>query len=500
MKPVLFGILFIVTQALTAQSLIVRETDSRTESPTVVWQTVGAIDTMDFRIFRASVKDKKFREIHTLHYVQPSKSGDTLFLNMVDTTLTKKGIYLYYAEALRDGRPVVSATALAHNLGLIPRPQVISFTATPLTDRKAIRLSWKLNYTETVGSLTLYRSNQYEKGYTPVAELAPGDESYTDVVPRANEPWFYFLEVNNYFGGKTRSVRTPAFATFREKPFPPQDVIVTANDNSILFDWRNVGDNIIGYRVYRSIGERPFQLITGLLPAAAGTVHYADSSAAMKKAYHVRYYIRNVSDGFAESSITDTFEVYLPQHQPVYPPAQVDHIPDARGYVRLLWVPDKRGFVTGYNVYVKSPGGDTLQLNDSLIVMNSFTDNRPLPAGRYLYLVEGVGMNGKKSEKRARVAVDVLPPHIEVLLDLQKEGSGIRVSWKKPAGSQAKSLVLYRRTGAEKPVALKTFSAGEDGSYTDREVSPGRTYLYEMTVLLQDGRELPLDNAVEMRF
>jgi hypothetical protein len=490
----------IATQWLAAQTISVKEAYNKTDRPTIVWQTDKPIDTLDFRIFRSYVKEKNFKEIHTIHYVEPSETSDSLFLNMVDTTLTKKGIYLYYVEVLRDGKKVISATAMGHNLGILPKPQVISFKAEPLTDRKAITLHWKLNYTKTIGSLTLFRSNKYDDGYVKIAELSPENESYTDVIPLANEPWFYFLELNNYFGGKTRSVRTPAFATFKEKPFPPQDISMEPKDDSIVFTWRNVGDNIVGYRVYRSIGKRPFELLNDMQPATTENIRFADKDPEVKKAFKLRYYFCNVSDGFVESNITDTLEVYFPEHKPVYPPAQLDYVQTSGRQIKLLWVPDERGFIIGYNVYVNGPEGDTIKLNESLLKTNNYTDTRNLLPGKYIYMVEGVGMKDKISQKRTQIAVDILPERIEVLLDLQKTGTGIKVSWKKPASEHVKSLMLYRQTGKNKPVLLKTFSGTQDGSFTEKKLIRGNTYLYQMTAVMNDGSKIPLDNAVEIRF
>jgi hypothetical protein len=499
-KYILLCVILAGTLRLQAQTIGVRQVNSKSDWPSIVWQTVKPVDTMDFRIFRSYIKDKNFKEIHTIHYIKPSGTGDSLFLNMVDTTLTKKGVYLYYVEILREGKKVISATAIAHNLGILPEPQIIAFKAEPLSGRKAVTLHWKLNYTETVGSLTLYRSNKYEDGYKKIAELDPGSGSYTDVVPRANEPWFYFLELNNYFGGKTRSVRTPAFATFKEKPFPPQDLSMEPEGDSIVFTWRNVGDNIVGYHVYRSIGERPFELIDDMQPATTENIRFVDKDPEIKKAFKLRYFIRNVSDGFVESNITDTLEVYFPEHRPVYPPAQLDYVTTTGGYTKLLWVPDERGFVTGYNVYVVDTKGDTAMLNNVIIATNHYTDSRRLPPGKYVYQIEGVGLNDKRSEKRAQIAVQIIPERIEVLLDVQKTDHGIKVSWRKPVNGQVKSLILYRKTGKNKPVLIKTFSASQDGSYEDRKLVHGKTYMYEMTAVMDNGSKIPLDNGVEMRY
>ncbi len=500
MKNIFFILTLFAAQLLQAQNIIVKETYSETNKPYIIWKTTQPIDTMDFKVFRSRIKEKKFKEIHTVHYVKTSKTNDSLYLNVIDTTLTKGGIYLYYAEVQRNGKKQISVAAMAHNLGVLPKPQIISFKAETLADRKAVRIHWKLNYTETVGSLVLYRSKNYDDAYEKIAELSSEDETYTDVVPLANEAWFYFLELNNYFGGKTRSVRTPAFATFKEKPFPPQDVVYEVKGDSIVFDWRNVGNNIIGYRVYRSIEKQPFMLLSDMQANLTKKTHFVDKDKTVKDAVKLCYIIRNVSDGFIESNITDTLQIYIPEHKPVYPPAQVDYVtlPDAK--IKLLWMPDKRSFITGYNVYVKKENGKIKKLNEEVIRNNSYTDERTLSFGKYTYMIEGVGINNKASEKRSKITVNILPEKIEVLLDLQKTENGIKISWKKPANNKVKKLLLYRQTGNNKPIFLKSFSAVQNGKFKDYKLKRKNTYMYQMTAILYNGEKIKLDNAAEIRY
>ena len=497
MKKFLF-LIVLINFSLQAQVIRVYETVSDTRHPELTWQSIQPVDTVEFQIFRASVRDKQFKEIHPLHYTEPVENTDTLLFRVVDTVPAKKGIYLYYIQVFRNGKPQKSATAMAHNLGVLPKPQIIAFKAEPLTDRKAVRLRWKLNYDESVSSISLYRSRSYDGDYEKIADLGPQETEYIDIVPLANEPWFYFMELNNYFGGKSLSVRTPAFATFKEKPFPPQDLTVEQAGDSIVLQWRNVGNNIVGFRVYRSIGKQPFMLMHDMIPSGGKRyIRFVDTTREARSAVELRYYVRNVSDGFVESNITDTVRLYLPAREAVYPPAQTDYVLLPGGKIKLLWVPDERGIITGYRVY-EVKNGKSEPLSKDLISTNYFTVEHP-GNGLHIYEIEGVGIEGKTSEKRARISIHILPSEPEVLLNLQKQNEGIKITWHTPAGRNIRRLILYRQTGNDAPVRLKTFAPGED-VYLDKQVKRGKVYMYFMQAEMKDGSKRDLNNAVEMRW
>jgi hypothetical protein len=420
-----------------------------------------------------------------------------LYFHIVDTTLVKKGVYLYFVEAMRNGKKVKSETTMAHNLGLLDKPRFIHFTAEPLKDRKAVRLEWQLNYTETIKTISLYRSNKYKDGYVKITDISPQENTYTDNIPLANEPWFYFVEINNFFGGKRQSVRISAFATFAEKPFPPQDVDVEPLNDSIVFNWRNVGNNIVGYRVYRSLDKKPFEQLNEMEQSTAKNIYFVDKDKMLKKAINIQYFIRNVSDGFVESNVTDTIHFYMPEHKLVYPPSQIDKVINSKGQVKLLWVPDKRGAITGYNIYLKNSKGKISKLNKEIWLQNYYTEEVYRPAGKYEYQIEGVSYD-KISDKRTIINVYFDKPIINMILDLKKVKSGLEVSWKKTFNPAAKKLMLYKVIDNGKGILIKTYDARKDGKYLDKYVRSGKHYAYFMKAILQDAEKVKLDNQVEI--
>ncbi len=501
MKRILVILSIILPVFTFAQNNVwVKEASSDLTIPEITWITTGNIDTLDFVMFRADLKDTVFHEIYTTHYVKPIENSDTLELTLFDTTLTKKAMYLYYIKVQAKGKTVVSETALAHNFGYIPPPQLNSFTATPLTDRKAIKLDWKISYLQTVTGMELFRSSSWDTGYIKVADLAPDMTSFTDVVPMANEPWFYFITIHTYFGNDITSVRTPAYATFAEKPFPPHNLHAAFKNDSIIIDWTNVGKNIIGYRVYRSIDKQPFHLMNDMNSGIEEKIVFTDTGKEIEKAIKLRYYVRNVSDGFVESSSSDTISFYLMEHEPVWPPEQVDFVRDRYGNIKFMWVQPDKGSTTGYNIYLINSNNDTVKLNKTVLTSNFFVDTVYRSKGKYSYQVEGVGFNGKVSDLRTPVTVYRYNPNLHVIVDLKKGPSGIVVSWKHPLNPHVKKMLLYKQFDKTNAAVIKSFDATADVSFTDKNVKKGTTYLYKLEAQMENSDKIVVNDGVQLSY
>ncbi len=499
MKKHILFIVFFFPLFVNAQPVSVKEVDNGANFPAITWYTVGAVDTTDFRVFRAKVKDKIFKEINTVHSAFLAQTEkDTSFFFVTDTTLTEKAIYLYYVSVKRAGKEVISETALGHNFGYIPSPRVVEMKAVPAADRKAVTLNWKLSYPQTVSSLTLYRSLHYDTGYIKVADLSPDMFTFTDVVPVANEPLFYTMVIHTYFGAEITGVRVPAFATFAEKPVKPVNIHGVFRNDSVLLDWTNVGKNIIGYRVFRSIEGKPYFLINDMGNGTSGKIVFTDSGNEVKKSVRISYYVVNVSDGFVESNHSDTLSFYLAGHEPVLPPSEADHITDDNGNVKLLWVQPEKGLTTGYNVYLTDESEHTVKLNERVLTKNYFTDTVYRTAGKYRYEIEGVGFNNKTSDLRTPVTVYRYPPKIHVIVDLKKGPGGIVVSWKRLMNKHVRKVLLYKKTGNEKPLPVKSFSPDVDVSITDSNVLNEKTYLYKLVVKMTNGDEVVANDGVQI--
>jgi hypothetical protein len=487
-----------IPSILFGQKIRLKESVSDSNSPQMVWLTTGAIDSVEFNVYRSKAGKSNFNPINTIHFAHEFDGSDTIEFTVIDTTLQEKGLFEYSIEIQRNGKTVHSEIALGHNFGLLPKPHLTNFTATPLTDRKAIQLKWSIDYSETISSLELYRSRNYDDGYIKVTDLPVDTSSFTDVVPVANEPWFYFIVMNDFFGSKTQSVRIPAFATFSEKPFQPQNIHGNFRNDSIIIDWKNTGANIIGYRVYRSNKGNPFQLVSDMEENVSDTAIFIDTSEVVKNSVLLKYYICNVSDGFVESTPSDTLSFYILAHEQVLAPQIPDFITDENGNIKLLWMPAAGNSVRGYNIYLTAPESEPVKLNDSLFAQNSYTDTVFRSPGKYIYEVESVGFNNKVSGNKSATTVYRYPLRVHVILDVKKQNGGFAISWKQPLNNHIKTITLEKQTEDGKVTELKTVANISDTSVTDKDLKNGNTYLYKLTATLDSGDKIILNEGVEM--
>jgi hypothetical protein len=498
MKTTYFICLFLFPSILFGQAIVLDKSISDSNFPEITWRTTGNIDTMEFQVFRAGVNESAFAPIHTIQFVEPINGGDTTAFVVIDTTLTTKGLYLYYIQVMRNRQVVKSETAHGHNFGMLPKPRLTSFKATPLKERKAVRLDWAFNYQETINSMSLYRSSSYETGYVKVAELDAGMTSFEDVIPVANEPWFYYMVIHDYFGNQLPGVRIPAFATYAEKPFRPNNIHGEFKTDSIVLDWTNPAENSVGYRVYRSIEGKQFRLMNEMNQSLAGEVIFIDSSPEIKSTTRLAYFVRNVSDGFLESNSSDTMSFYIPEHEKVLPPDELDFITEQNSNIKLLWTPPSEGLVLGYNVYLRSPEGKTQKLNTEVLRENHYVDTVFRAEGKYLYAIESVGYANKVSERRTSTTITHYPPNIHVIVDLKKRVDGLEISWKQPLANHITKVMLYKKSDQDPAVLTKSFPAEEDVVYLDTKVSSGNTYLYTLVALMSDNSEIVINDGVEI--
>lgn len=498
MKKIYLILLFILPVLLSGQSIILNKTISDSEYPEIYWQTTSAPDTSEFLVFRTSMEKEKPLEVKTIHFSHVVENSDTTEFVVIDTSLTEKGLYLYFIKAKIGNREIQSETAMAHNFGLLPKPQIAFFKANPVEDRKAINLKWKLNYNETVSSIALYRSSTYDTGYIKITDLSANAVSFTDVVTKSNEPWYYFMVIHDYFGEQLPSVRIPAFATFTEKPIRPQNIIGKFSNDSIIIQWKNTGHNIIGFRVYRSLEDQAFQLINEMAENIKKEAFFVDASLQIKTATRANYYVRNLSDGFAESSSSDTLIFYIAEHESVLPPEQLDFITDNDGNIKLLWIPPAAGLLIGYNIYINEENNLPTKLNSQILTQNFFIDSIYRSEGKYIYTVEGVGINNKVSANKIVTTVNKYAPKIHVILDLKKQKDGIQISWKHPLNKQITKLMLYKKYGENKSVLKKTFPNNQDVVYLDTKVNRSTNYLYLLIAEMDNGEEIVVNEGVEM--
>ena len=498
MKNISILLLILVPLLTRSQVITVKESRSENHHPDITWQYPEFLDSTDFTVLRAKVKDKVFTPVKTFHYIDKSSPDTTLFV-IVDTTLTEKGIYIYKVQVPINGKQVESQIALGHNYDILPRPRLKFFKAVSLTDHKGVKLTWEFNYNETLRSLELYRSKKYDKGYIKIMDLPADATEYIDYVDIANEAWFYFLKPYDYFGELLPSTRIPVIPTFGDKPMAPLNFIGKKNGESIVLKWQNPNP-VKSYKVFRKTDkENDFQQITDLVLNDATNIIFTDSSEILKDVLTVEYCVTNVNDAFLESTYSDTLKFYILEHEKVLPPSTIDHFWEGKK-LKIVWERPREGMTLGFNVYMTDPAGKTTLLTDKPIGKNYYIDSVFRPAGKYTYSIEGVGYKGKKSEQKGNIVIKRSKVKFHIIINLRRVKNGIEISWDPIADKPVKKYLLYKKSGNGKLILKKSFPPDEVVKYTDLKVSKGTNYLYMLKAELQNGETIEVNQGVSLKY
>jgi hypothetical protein len=495
--------IFIIIAALAmpllgaTQNILSWKSVSELNRPELTWYTLNKNLNPDFETWRAPVGSKEFKKIGTLR--RASSDGDTLFFHIIDTTLTVKGLFQYYVKA-KDNRDTAcySEVMYGHNLGFLPKPQVISFTATSAKNSKALDLDWKVNYNFTVKALALFRSRSYDKGFELVAILPPDTTHYRDLVPVSNEAYFYFIQIRDFFGYQLPSAVIHGICTYGGKSYPPQNFKASVQLESVALSWKTVGHNVTGYRVYKSMdASGTFRQAGPLVPASDSVVRYTDTAVHAPGLTSARYYAVTVSDSYLESNHTDTLTVPLLWNLAVTPPREVDYTLDSTGLIRLFWTPaGGNSDIMGYNVYLIPSGLTPKKLNASLLPAdgNTFLDKES-GYGKFEYAVEAVSVAGKPSALRSYVTAERPLKEFHLVVSAQQTGNNIDLTWVNPDLPALDALYFYRQAG-DQPAAMRSMVKPDKQTWTDAGILPGESYTYTVVAEYKDGVRILVNDGI----
>ncbi len=98
----------------------------------------------------------------------------------------------------------------------------------------------------------------------------------------------------------------------------------------------------------------------------------------------------------------------------IYPPAEPTSLQAVfssvgqRPFIDLTWAPNIESDLAGYNVFRSVKGGETVKLNQQLVPVPSFRDDKVEPGKVYLYSVSAVDVRGNESPRSAE-ATEAVP-------------------------------------------------------------------------------------------
>ncbi len=438
-----------------------------------------------------------------------STSGDTIWMVVADTIVTVPAIYEYYivpSDIFGNRGPaseIASAGTPAETLVMLPE----YFNAIGGDDNHKVLLSWKLKENRYLRGVDIYRSKSFDEGYIRIARMTATDTLYTDIVPEANENFYYYLIINGPGETSFSSARVSAmFRNAGENPLPPDEIDAETVPGGVKVYWSYYEPHARGFFVYRYVYETAEYLqISGLIPAGEGGIYsFIDSADYLLGNDIYRYAVRTVNDIELLSDFSESASASPGISAEVVSPVNLRITKTANGII-LLWddLRDSEVVLMGYKVYRRSnPGGDWHLLpGDTLRADRNYYADSLLSAGvSYSYSVSAIDFYGNESEKSipADFIAEIVRYVSPSITGTVSTPDGIMLTWGQITDSEVAMVKIYRSQPGVEPLVIATVEKGAE-QYLDKSAAEGELYIYEIALVTSDNREYEKSRGVSIR-
>lgn len=422
-----------------------------------------------------------------------SMRNDSLMVVVNDTSIEPYKWYSYYLQPYDfcEDKSVASDTIAAKSAAATELPFAKSIIITPIPAERSLKLDWEMSGEIPVKATFLYRSKNSDGPFQNIAALPAGSSSYVDVVPLANENFFYYVVAETYFGVGVPSAIVFGSFTGRDVPAPPQGLVVLPSDSGVLVSWNLDESFILGYHVFRKSGnEDTFRDISGrLLPDKEPVVFMDNDTLTPLRTYEYR--VVAISDGFLESDPSSSVSIRMAEGV-VPPPSELKMI-HAFENNRLIWndLSESYPWVKAYAVqlFYSDETIDTMLVTAPQNYLDFSGDKELLYAD-----VSALSFMGNQSVAvRYNPQKIALPTPINVrILD---QPQGLQIAWEEIIGWELQEYLIYRESENTERHKIATVPFGTN-QYTDTTAVSGKVYGYSISLTDKHGNESPASAVV----
>jgi fibronectin type 3 domain-containing protein len=472
----------------------------------VRWYVSGESRLSSFLVYRRVFGKGEYQRLDIERGFNVSQ--DTVYLIASDTAVQNPALYEYYIQPLDiyGNSGPESDVVSAGTLGSVSYPVPDYFKAWGGQKDHQVELSWRFRETDYLKSIEVYRSKSFDEGFTRIARLTPKDTSFTDIVPVANENFWYYLITGGPNGNSPPSAKVSAmFRNSGERPLPPEETGTESIKGGVKVYWSCNEPYAKGFYVYRYVYETAeFEQVSGLIPAGAEIYSFADTARYLQGNEVYRYAVRTMNDVDQLSDFSETASASPGKKATVGSPMNL-RVTRAENGILLIWddLRPTEPVLLGYKVFRKEEPdgrfallpGDTLR-ND----LNYYRDTTLVAGKAYRYTVTAIDFYGNESPQSVSVsyapeASTVIAP--EILRAVNTE-EGILISWGQVTDEKAVAVKVYRSRPGMNPLPLITLQKTSD-EYLDKSVSEGEIYTYEISVISEGDRESLRSRGVTVR-
>ena len=465
-----------------------------------------------FKVFRQYTLQSPFQEIEPV--IKYYHQNDSLFLYLSDNEVSEKMIYRYFIQPydLLGNTGANSDTILVSNVKEYGEvPLLSSFKSTSLEDKRAICLSWRFPDVANLRSISVYRSENFDKDYQHLINVPASDTSYLDSRIEPVKTYYYYLVIHGAYGDSPPTSKVAGMLKSSLKLVtPPQNVRVEKVADGNKITWRRIESGTIGYYIYRGEGYRPeLKQYTNIIHSDSLNVSFIDSIKNLKAGQPYTYAVASVNINSLKSPLSAT--VIANPTKPTLPtPLNLQVLQNPNGAF-LIWEDMVKisPYVIGYRVFrtVYDDLGKVIEAEKIVNTgketsgNNSYLDTAFQRGINYSYAIQAIGIENSESERSYEVGffVPKITPHPPSGLRAFKTTESIIIQWDTPLAERIKSFKVYRQE-LDKNLKLLAELKPEVTEYEDKISQKSKNYFYKVSVVSAEGIESAMSEEVGVHF
>jgi fibronectin type 3 domain-containing protein len=459
--------------------------------------------------------------IYNSYVVEKSADGGSSFTRISDNgtvQLADAGVSperMYKTDSLPDNRTTfyyrvrgINAfgetgppTDSISGTGLLPISDAPVIVDNQVIDNRRVLLRWEYpaEMNPYITGFKIYRSPKPTGRKQLVLKGEdPSQRAFTDTTPAMTN--YYLISVYNRQKEKLSPIVTYAERVDSFPPMAPVNLAGTIDSlGHVTLNWKpNHDDDLIGYRVYLS-NHPDFEYIL-VTPGVIKDTTYHDSINIHTLTRQIFYKVKAIDARQNQSPFSEQLTLTRPDVIPPVAPV-IKEIADEKGKPRLQWLNSPSTDVVAHLLYRKTISDTAfvklVRLNKPDGSRTIYTDESALPGHAYVYQVVAQDEHALLSPP-SNSCYFKMPSDVVENIKLKKRllTDQVQLSWVIKTDKKVKRILVYRSVDNG---SLRLYDNTTEGTYTDRRLSPGKTYHYAVKAVYDDESTSLLSEKVVVR-
>lgn len=438
------------------------------------WDLASVFDT--YNVYRKAINSSKYIKLNKNKIIVKRKSK----YYFKDQNLKPNTMYQYVVTTVDpfdyEGEYSLPVTGY---LKIDQKSNPIKKIDTVVTN-SYIKLIWNKVKQKDI-AYNVYRSVELTAGYKKLNKKLLKKNIYIDKNFLLNRNYYYYITVVKNKTESKPSAKKLVSVRDVTPPETPKNFKIVTKPGKFVMSWDKVKqDDLLGYRVYRSMDEysKHWEMINKKDIKQNSFIHKVPKTLSRNFYY---YKVTAVDKNFNESKPSKVIKIKLPDITPPSEPVIINY----KVYNDTLFLEWKNVIVydlSHYNIYTQI-GKKLVKLNKKPILFTKFEYNLPKNIqGQKKYIVTAVDKSGNESSKENFVLInhkDTVAPKIEnIKYQIQK--NQVKISFE-VKDDDYNGFEIFRSSGKNKKYYnISTFQRGM--SYIDKKLDIKRVYFYQIRV------------------